>query len=163
MAPCTFRPFQSDDLTAIGNIVRRAWKPYFDYLREQMGAELFAVLRGEDWAERKTREVGGQCEKRPEWCLVAEREGRVVGFVTYVIWGDHSTGEISNNAVDPDSQGQGVATGLYRRVLDLFREQGLRWAQVGTGLDATHAPARAAYEKAGFTSRVPSVTYYMEL
>jgi ribosomal protein S18 acetylase RimI-like enzyme len=163
MSTFTIRPYQPGDLPAIGDVVLRAWTPYFDYLRERMGPELFAVVRGEDWAERKTQEIGKLCEEWPAWCLVAEVEGKIAGFVTYVIWEGRHTGEISNNAVDPDYQGQGLATALYQRVLDLFREQGLRWARVHTGLDPTHAPARTAYEKVGFTQRVTMVDYYMEL
>ena len=34
---------------------------------------------------------------------------------------------------------------------------------VTTGLDDGHAPARRAYEKAGFEKNLPSLTYYKKL
>jgi hypothetical protein len=34
---------------------------------------------------------------------------------------------------------------------------------VSTGLDDGHAPARAAYQKAGFVVGLPSITYYQAL
>jgi hypothetical protein len=36
-------------------------------------------------------------------------------------------------------------------------------AKVTTGLDDAHAPARAAYARAGFSAAVASVTLYREL
>jgi len=34
---------------------------------------------------------------------------------------------------------------------------------VTTGLDYAHEPARKAYQRAGFSRKLESVTYYMEL
>jgi hypothetical protein len=39
----------------------------------------------------------------------------------------------------------------------------MRFAKVHTGLDPSHAPARRAYEKAGFTTQLPTVDYYRKL
>ena len=72
-------------------------------------------------------------------------------------------GTILNNAVDPAAQGQGVGTAMYERVLTLFRDAGMEYARVHTGLDEGHAPARRAYEKAGFDLSIPDVTYYQKL
>jgi len=44
-----------------------------------------------------------------------------------------------------------------------MKARGVRFVRVLTGGDLGHAPARRAYEKAGFTRNLPSVTYYMEL
>jgi hypothetical protein len=52
---------------------------------------------------------------------------------------------------------------MYRHVLDHFREQGLRFAHVDTGLDDAHIPARRAYEAAGFDRQVPTVDYWQDL
>jgi hypothetical protein len=43
-----------------------------------------------------------------------------------------------------------------------MRAAGLTLAGIGTGGDPGHAPARAAYEKAGFTP-LPLVHYYKAL
>jgi hypothetical protein len=39
----------------------------------------------------------------------------------------------------------------------------MRVATVGTGGDPSHAPARRAYEKAGFDREIPSVWMYRPL
>ena len=44
-----------------------------------------------------------------------------------------------------------------------LRECGMCYVQVGTGGDLAHAPARRAYQKAGFTIALPHVEYYREL
>ena len=52
---------------------------------------------------------------------------------------------------------------MYERVLELFREARMEYARVRTSLDEGHAPARRAYEKAGFDRSLPDVTYFLEL
>ena len=87
----------------------------------------------------------------------------MVAFVTYRLDPQRRVGTIGNNAVDPGWQGRGIATTLYRHVLDLFRAAGMEVAAVTTGLDEAHAPARAAYRRTGFAGGAPSVTLYQEL
>jgi hypothetical protein len=41
-----------------------------------------------------------------------------------------------------------------------MKEFGMALATVGTGADPSHAPARRAYEKAGFGAALPSVSLY---
>jgi len=48
-------------------------------------------------------------------------------------------------------------------VFERFRQEGMRYAKVTTGLDEAHARARRAYERAGFNVRQEDVTYYKEL
>jgi ribosomal protein S18 acetylase RimI-like enzyme len=157
------RPYEAADLPAMDAVVGRAWAPFFHMLQERMGPDIFRWVRGEDWQAAKTGEVAAHCAERPDWCLVAEVEGRVVGFVTFVIYAHRPLGEISNNSVDPDFQGRGIAKALYRRALEIFQEQGCRCAKVVTGTDEPFAAARAAYEKIGFRPMLPHVEYYMEL
>ena len=52
---------------------------------------------------------------------------------------------------------------MYRAVLAHFKERGMRFAKVQTGLDPAHAPARRAYELAGFDIRHEDVTYFKKL
>ena len=44
-----------------------------------------------------------------------------------------------------------------------MREAGMRVATVATGADPSHAPARRAYEKAGFTVQIPVVWFCRKL
>ena len=157
------RPFEQDDLPRLCEIAVLAWTPIFEHWEAQMSPEMFAAAFGPDWRIEKAGQIEQFCTHYPQWCLVTEVDGVVVGFVTWVLKVDRQLGEIGNNAVDPEYQGMGIGTGQYRRALEVFRDEGMRFARVQTGLDEPHAPARAAYEKVGFRQFVPSVTYLREV
>ncbi|MCI0882720.1 MAG: GNAT family N-acetyltransferase, partial [Chloroflexi bacterium] len=65
--------------------------------------------------------------------------------------------------VHPHFQNRGIGTHMYTFVLDWLKGQGMKVISVSTGGDPSHAPARRAYEKAGFTCAIPSVRYYLEI
>ena len=152
------------DLDQVGEIARQAWRPIHDSFREILGAEMHLDLYT-NWEAKKEAQVRRQWENHPDWFRVAasvETE-LIVGFITFRIDAAKSMGTISNNAVALEVQGEGIGTLMYNYVLDLFREYGLKYASVTTGLDEGHAPARRAYEKAGFDIARPDVTYYKYL
>jgi GNAT superfamily N-acetyltransferase len=88
---------------------------------------------------------------------VAEVSGVVVGFVAIGLNRDTRVGEIGLNAVHPTRAGHGIGTAMYEFALSRMRDAGMRAATVATGGDASHAPARRAYQKAGFAAQIPSV------
>jgi len=94
---------------------------------------------------------------------VLDDDGRIFGFVTFWLFPERSYGHFDNNAVDPERAGEGWATFMYRHVLDHFRELGLRFAHVDTGLDDAHIPARRAYVAVGFDRSVPTVDLWQRL
>ena len=119
----------------------------------------------------QAREDGAQGERLtsllgPEsgWELyVADLAGAVIGFVSVQLNSNTQVGEIGLNAVHPSYAGKGVGTAMYDFALERMKEMGIRVATVATGGDASHAPARRAYEKAGFAVRIPSVWLCREL
>ena len=127
-----------------------------------VGEALHEVLAG-NWTERKADQIRRQYSNNPDHLLAIREVEKVVGFVTFAIDRELSIGTSHNNAIDPGSQGKGIAAAMYAHVLDLFRREGLKFARVGTGLDPGHAPARRAYEKAGFNLTQKEVTYYQRL
>lgn len=94
---------------------------------------------------------------------VAEKQGKVAGFIMFYENVAPGIVEIGNNAVDPDCQRLGIGTKMYEYALAELKRLGMQYAQVGTGGDASHASARRAYEKAGFSASVPGVHYYCKL
>lgn len=92
--------------------------------------------------------------------LVAVAHGAACGFCALTWKAESGVGEIGLNAVLPAAQGRGIAQMLYSAALDRMRGQGMRVATVGTGGDVSHAPARAAYGRAGFLAAVPSLYLY---
>ena len=157
------RTCREDDIERIGEITVTAWEPAYEHYRDNLGDALFDAKYEGDWKAYKRGQVMEQCRRRLDQVFVADVDGRIAGYVTFRVNEGKGIGTIGNNAVDPAYQGRGIATSLYKRVLETFRERGLEFATVATGLEDTYAPARRAYEKVGFDIERPSVTYYQEL
>ncbi|OGG54656.1 MAG: hypothetical protein A3F84_13835 [Candidatus Handelsmanbacteria bacterium RIFCSPLOWO2_12_FULL_64_10] len=151
------------DMDRVGQIARQAWQRIHDSFEKIMGEEMHAALCV-NWEAQKEAQVRGHFERTPEWGrVVADATGQVVAFITFRVDREKSLGTIGNNAVAPEAQGRGIGTKMYAHVLDLFRKEGLKYANVFTGMDEGHAPARRAYEKAGFDIARTDVTYYKYL
>lgn len=157
------RDLEPGEVEAAVEIALAAWAPIYASFRRIMGEELFEAAFP-DWRAQKAGGVRDACSAaRPAIVCAAERKGRIVGFIT-AYPNDHSgIAEIGNNAVHPDFQGQEIGTAMYRHVLIRLKDLGMRFAKVLTGGDPAHAPARRAYQKAGFAIQVPAVTYYRRL
>jgi ribosomal protein S18 acetylase RimI-like enzyme len=132
-----------------------------------LGSEVFR-RQHPDWREDQRRAVRHVLAANEGRVWVAEANAQtgartVTGFVA--IEPDHpeeGMGEISMLGVDPDRQGEGIGTALTLFALERLREAGMRVAMVETGGDPGHAPARRAYEKAGFTL-LPIARYFKNL
>jgi ribosomal protein S18 acetylase RimI-like enzyme len=157
------RAFCPADLPRLLDIAVAAWTPIFSSFRSILGGTLFVRVFA-DWQASRKEEIRRACAAGSSaHVLVAERSGMVVGFATYYCDPDTGLGQIGNNAVDPAFQGQGIASEMYRWLLDDMRARGLRVAQVSTGGDPAHAPARRAYAKVGFHVALPGLDYFQAL
>ena len=149
-----------DDLEPLVELTIRAFEAIQDGIREQLGAALFAPQNG-DWRGDYRRTLEGLTgPDEAERCIVATIDDRPVGFAS---WTTHPgpaglQGEITLLAVDPQAQRSGVGRALIDAACDAMRAAGCVVAFAGTGGDAAHAPARAAYEATGFTA-LPTVFY----
>ena len=152
------------DLDRIGEIIREAWEPIFALHEQSWGEELFEFLYA-NGAERIQANVGRHLAQHPEWIFVVEKGegGEVVAFIQYLLDEERGLGTVGLNAVASAYQGRGIGTMMYDFVLHRFREAGLRYARVRTGLNEAQAGARRAYEKAGFDMERKEVIYYARL
>ncbi len=164
MSEIVIRDLRPADVEEIARMAAAAWAPIHAYYRQVLGDELFAALHPAGAPEEKAAQVRDACQPGSGMqVLIAEDNGRIVGFVTFRADRASRVGEIGNNAVHPDCQGRGVAGRMYQEVFRRLKEMGIRFVKVKTGADPAHAPARRAYEKAGFTIQVPTVEYYRDL
>ena len=161
MEEAIIRPAQDDDLEIIKQIAVEAWKPIYESCRKMAGDELFTTIHS-DWRVEKAGQIARHYRSNPETTLVTECDGQVVGFITYNLFEQRKAGVIGNNAIRPKYQGKGLGTKQYQKVLEIFREKGMIYAEVVTGADMAHAPARTAYERVGFKPVVYSVRYYQK-
>jgi ribosomal protein S18 acetylase RimI-like enzyme len=75
------------------------------------------------------RVVAGHAQKEDEACFVAEREGRVVGFmISYILtagFGMAKSAWIATLGVDPNCMGQGIGAALAEEIFSYYRERGI--------------------------------------
>jgi ribosomal protein S18 acetylase RimI-like enzyme len=156
------RMFKDEDLERVMEIGNAAWQGINEMKRQCYGDELYNILVPDENTV-KGLQVKGQISVHPEWIFIYEEEGSIVGFITFELDYEKKIGEILNNAVDPGCSLKGMGQQMYKAVLDHFREKGMLYAQVSTGLDYAHAPARKAYERAGFNIHHEDIRYFQKL
>lgn len=150
--------FQEEHLEDCVRIALTVWDGIHDAYSDALGKELHdAVMVG--WKERLADEIAEQ--QRTRRSFVAMLDGKVVGFCACRLEGE--LGIVGYNGVDPQYRGNGIASLMYGRLFEEMKAMGAKHARVMTGGDPGHAPARKAYEKAGFEKHLTSVTYYKEL
>ena len=153
------REFHHDDLEAVVELSLRAWAPVFASLRDVLGDDIFLRLHP-DWEAGQAEAVRSSCTNEERDVFVAVAEERPVGFVAIALNAFHERmGVIDIIGVDPAYQRRGIALQLTDFAIEHMRGRGMDIAVVETGGDAGHAPARAAYESAGFTL-LPIARYF---
>jgi GNAT superfamily N-acetyltransferase len=153
------REFRQGDLETVVEFSLRAWAPVFASVRDVMGDDIFLRLHP-DWKVDQDQVVRSSCTSDEHEVFVAVAGGRPVGFVAIALNAFHERmGVIDIIGVDPDYQRRGVSRRLTESATEHMRSRGLDIAVVETGGDPGHAPARAAYETAGFTL-LPIARYF---
>jgi ribosomal protein S18 acetylase RimI-like enzyme len=151
------RPAGTDDLPRLEEVRQAAFAPVFASFRAMLGEDIYHLAQARE-DEAQGALLASLLAPASRWeVYVAAREGVVVGFVAVQLNLETQVGEIGLNAVHPAYAGKGIGTAMYNFALTRMQEAGMRVATVATGGDASHAPARRAYEKAGFTVHIPSV------
>lgn len=160
---CRIRPFEPDDLSRLHEIRVAAFRPVFESFRSIVGDTIAPIAIAQD--ERDQAEhLDSICKPGADQEMhVVELDDEIVAFCALSLNRKAGIGEIGLNAVDPARQGKGIGTWMYAAMLDRLKQAGMTVATVGTGGDPSHAPARRAYEKAGFGPFIPSVYYYRAL
>ena len=155
-----------EDAERIGEIFDQQWTAINQNYKNLIGDELYEIFYG----DLKVRMEGNvkMIKERSldsKTCFVTLVDGVVAGFATYRVTESPGglTGILGFNGVDNAYKGRGIAGRQYALIFDKMREDGCVAAMVHTGLDDMHAPARRAYEKAGFKAFLPDVNYFMML
>ena len=153
------REFRDGDLETVVEFSLRAWAPVFAAVRDVLGEDIFLRLHP-DWKADQEDAVRSSCTNAERDVFVAVAGGRSVGFVAVALNAFHERmGVIDIIGVDPDYQRRGISARLTEFASEHMRSRGMDIAVVETGGDPGHAPARAAYEAAGFTL-LPIARYF---
>ena len=159
MEDIVIRKGRKEDLDTISIIVKKVWDIGGDYLMEKK----YGLIGNKPWDEWISNDILTYLRENPENFLVAECQGKVVGFISYRLDTKRKVGTVGYNAVEPDYGGRSIGTRLLKRALKNLREKGMLYAKVITGLDEKYKPARGMYEKAGFEPLSESINYSMKL
>ena len=160
---CRIRPYRAGDLPRLHAIRKSAYRPIFASFRDIVGDRIAAVAMAAAEREQAAyldRICGPESDRE---VYVVECGAAVAGFLSLAYRRQAMVGEIDLNAVDPVYQGRGIGAWMYGFALDRMRAAGMTVATVATGADPSHAPARRAYEKAGFGPALPCVYLYRAL
>lgn len=115
---------------------------------EQNIEEALGLLGGRDWRWRKARHLDDDAAANPAGIFVAERAGRIVGYISTRINRATACGRIPNLAVAADCRNAGLGRRLIERALDYFRAEGLEYAVIETM--AQNAIGQHLYPACGF-------------
>jgi len=152
------RQARADDLEAIVAVTAEVFRPF------SMEAHIQKAVGnagGQDWLQVKTAEIERDRRADPEGCFVAERGGRVVGYVTSALSPFVSRGRIADLAVAADCQGRAVGRRLIETAIARFRRLGLKQAKIET---LTCNPVgQHLYPAVGFTEVVRQIHYIVPL
>ena len=154
------------DLEAVDELTVEGYRAIYESYVSMICEDCHEAVRHEPeltWEERKIRQNRDLFAAHPDRLWVLDDGGEIFGFVSFWLVPEKRYGHIDNNAVAPDRAGRGWATFMYRHVLQHFRDLGLRFAHVDTGLDPAHDAARRAYAAVGFDRAVPTVEYWQDL
>lgn len=143
----TIRTVRPGDLPRLKEIVALSWK---DQGVAHILEKRYGQMGGKPWIEWKWPQVAKACKESPEQVLVSEVNGEVAGFAVYLLDQERKLGTVGNNAVDPKFRGLGIGKRQIERMMRIFCEKGMQFADVIVGLNEGHEAARAVYEKAGF-------------
>jgi ribosomal protein S18 acetylase RimI-like enzyme len=153
------RDFRESDLDTVVAFALRAWAPVFASVREVLGEDIFLHL-DPDWRVAQAEAVRSSCLNEEREVFVAVADERPVGFVAIALSAFHERmGVIDIIGVDPDYHRLGIASRLTQHATEHMQRHGVEIVVVETGGDPAHAPARAAYEAAGFTL-LPIARYF---
>lgn len=159
------RHYDPADEESVVRFSLEAWAPVFRSMQDAAGDSVFRALYI-DWRAEQDQAVRDVLSSEQNTAWVGVLDAAPVGFVSATMHDDGTTegrtGEILMLAVDPGQQGAGLGRRLTETAIDWMRDQGAKLAVVETGGDAGHAPARATYERAGFTL-LPIARYFRVL
>ena len=143
----TIRPFDAErDSERVQVIVGEIWGGGDDALIEKE----FGVIGGRPWSEWLSQAVLAYLQADGARSFVAEQNGEVIGFCSYVIDDARKRGTVGYNGVARNHQGRGIGSAMLDFVMSGIRAEGMEYAVVIVADNEEHLPALRNYEKHGF-------------
>ena len=104
-------------------------------------SQIYADITLKDADPDFKRVVEGHAQKEDEACFVAEREGKVVGFmISYILtagFGMAKSAWIASLGLDPNCMGEGIGAALAEEIFAYYRERGIENVYTSVRWDST--------------------------
>ena len=154
------RLFLPADLPRLIDLTIETFGPFYeDSFRPQVGDVVFSHQHG-SWRDDYRRQVPALHDPdNGKYVAVADAGRLVVGYVAWKVDVARKHGAIDLLAVAAEYRRQDTGTSLCEHALAYMKASGVEVVALGTGGDRFHAPARALYERLGFTP-FPGVHYF---
>ena len=157
------RKIKDNDLKSVLDIAVKAFTPIHESFRVLLGPSVFNMVYP-NWIESQNNYIRELfLDHNKDNFFVVEKDGDIVAFISLLIEKGKDKAEIGINAVNPEHSGQGIGMQMYEFALSYMKSKGIKLVEVSTGGDDSHAAARNAYKKAGFTASLPLVKFYKQL
>ena len=153
------RKFEEADLGKILDLTIAAFDGVS--IEQNIERKLGTKLGSSDWQMRKARAVKADIARNPAGALVAELEGKPVGFVTCSIDRLSRTGRIAHLAVLSRLQRQGIGGRLIQTAFDYFRCEGMDYVRIET-LEQNEF-CKKYYPRLGFQEIARQIYYIKKL
>ena len=153
-----FRPFREPDRQALKDLTVAS---FAGVSIDKNIEDRFGRLGETDWKERKAAHIDDDIAANAEGVLVAEYEGRIIGYITVTLNRKAKLGRIPNMAVDERYRGMGIGARLLQAADDYMRAEGMTHAKIET-LDQ-NAVGQHLYPKMGFVEVARQVHFVKEL
>jgi len=152
------RKAKETDISEIVSLTEKSWEgaTFAELLEKKYG-----IIEGKRWYEYKGKEIENFRKNNLDKVLVAEENGKVVGYATYHLDKDRKIGTVGNNAVHPDFRGRGIGSALHKEVLKELKNADMKIAVVST-LEVDK-PAQHIYEKHNFKEIARIIHYSQKL
>ena len=155
-------PYTPDQRDAVVALALRAWAPVFPRTAAERPRFVYDAFYPDGWEARQAQDIGAMLEDGETTCWLIHRDGAIAALLGLRLHPEDRMGEVYVIAVDPAHQGQGIGRRLLDFADDWSRAAGMAMVMVETVGDSGHAPARRAYEAAGF-ERWPVARYVKRL
>jgi ribosomal protein S18 acetylase RimI-like enzyme len=145
MGDVKIRDLTEKDAEAVSFILREGFSWWFEFQRKQHRDVQWLWDRlGPDIIRENARRKSEDSK-----LIVAEIDGRPVGYITASSDLGPKLGEIGIVSVDPEYQRRGIGSKLMRAALDFLKSRGVR--KIWTTVSSINTPAILYYIKNGFT------------
>lgn len=149
------RDANEGDIGTIAHITGAAFGPMS---MERMSEDFFGEPLSESgWQANKSAEVAEEARSGAYQFIIAELDGKPVGYASWSHDEKRNLTTVGHNAVLPEYQGRGIGSTLQQEILRRFQEAGYKRWKVTTL--AHDYPAQRIYEKMGFEEVGRSVFY----